>query len=108
VEQELEGSGIGISVLSPGAVRTSIFESAATRPEKFGGPYQRPEQEALRSAFSAASLDPEAVGRRVLRAIRNDEFYVFTHTSERDAVRARHERIRAGFDHADEVNREGW
>lgn len=108
LEQELTGSGIGISVLSPGAVRTSIFESAATRPEKFGGPYQRPEQEALRGAFSPAALDPEAVGRRVLRAIRDNEFYVFTHTGERDAVEARHARIRAGFDHAEAVNREGW
>jgi NAD(P)-dependent dehydrogenase (short-subunit alcohol dehydrogenase family) len=108
LEQELEGSGIGISVLSPGAVRTSIFESAATRPEKFGGPYQRPEQEALRGSFSAASLNPEAVGRRVLRAIQDNEFYVFTHTGERDAVLSRHDRIRAGFDHAEEVNREGW
>ena len=26
LEQELEGSGIGISVLSPGGVRTAIFE----------------------------------------------------------------------------------
>jgi hypothetical protein len=95
-------------VLCPGAVRTSIFESAATRPEKFGGPYQRPEQEALRGAFSAALLAPEAVGRRVLRAIRDDEFYVFTHTSERDAVQARHDRIRAGSDHAEAVNCEGW
>jgi NAD(P)-dependent dehydrogenase (short-subunit alcohol dehydrogenase family) len=108
LEQELEGSGIGISVLSPGAVRTAIFESAATRPEKFGGPYQRPDQEALRSAFSESALDPEAVGQRVLRAIRDNEFYVFTHTSERDAVQARHERIRKGFDHAEEVNRAGW
>jgi NAD(P)-dependent dehydrogenase (short-subunit alcohol dehydrogenase family) len=108
LEQELEGSGIGISVLSPGAVRTSIFESAATRPEKFGGPYQRLDQEALKGAFSSASLDPEAVGRRVLRAIRDNEFYVFTHTGERDAVRARHERIAAGFDRAAEVNRGGW
>jgi NAD(P)-dependent dehydrogenase (short-subunit alcohol dehydrogenase family) len=108
LEQELQGSGIGISVLCPGAVRTSIFDSAATRPEKFGGPYQRPEQEALRSASSPASLDPEAVGRRVLRAIRDDEFYVFTHTGEREAVQARHDRIRAGFDHAEEVNSEGW
>jgi NAD(P)-dependent dehydrogenase (short-subunit alcohol dehydrogenase family) len=106
LEQELEGSGIGVSVLCPGAVRTAIFESAATRPEKFGGPYQRPDQEALRGAFSAGSLDPDAVGQRVLRAIRDDEFYVFTHTGERDAVRARHDRISAAFDHAEAVNRE--
>ena len=41
LEQELAGSGIGVSVLCPGGVRTAIFESAATRPERFGGSYQR-------------------------------------------------------------------
>ena len=108
LEQELEGSGIWISVLSPGAVRTSIFGSAGTRPDRFGGPYHRPEQEALGGAPSPASLDPEAVGQRVPRAIRDNEFYVFTHTGERDAIRARHDRIGAAFDHAVEVNKAGW
>ena len=47
------------------------------------------------------------VGQRVLRAIKDNEFYVFTHTAERDAVRARHDRISAGFDRAEEINRDG-
>ena len=42
LEQEVEGSGIGVSVLCPGPVVTNIFGSAATRPERFGGAYQRP------------------------------------------------------------------
>ena len=101
LEQEVAGSGIGVSVLCPGAVRTSIFGSAATRPERFGGAYSRPQQEALHSAFSSGALSPEAVGQRVLRAIRDGEFYIFTHTAERAAVQARHDRIRAAFDRAD-------
>jgi hypothetical protein len=88
-------------------VRTAIFGSPATRPERFGSPHQRPEQEAWRDAFSPASIDPDAVGQRVLRTIRDDVFYVFTHISERDAVRAWHDRIGARFDHAEEVNCEG-
>ena len=48
LEQELAGSGIGVSVLCPGGVRTSIFDSAATRPDRFGGSYRRPEQEAMK------------------------------------------------------------
>ena len=42
LEQELQGTGIGVSVLCPGGVKTAIFESAAHRPGRFGGSYQRP------------------------------------------------------------------
>jgi NAD(P)-dependent dehydrogenase (short-subunit alcohol dehydrogenase family) len=42
LEQELQGTGIGVSVLCPGGVKTAIFDSAAHRPGRFGGSYQRP------------------------------------------------------------------
>ncbi len=101
LEQELQGSGIGVSILCPGAVTTSIFDSAATRPEQFGGAYSRPTQEALKSAFASASLDPVVVGHRVLQAIRDEQFYILTHTHERKAVQARLDRIIAAFDAAE-------
>jgi NAD(P)-dependent dehydrogenase (short-subunit alcohol dehydrogenase family) len=98
LEQEVEDAGIGVSVLCPGAVETHIFESAATRPERFGGPYARPQQEAMHVA--GRGLAPELVGQRVLQAIRQREFYVLTHAGERAAIKARHERIEAAFDRA--------
>jgi NAD(P)-dependent dehydrogenase (short-subunit alcohol dehydrogenase family) len=103
LEQELKGTGIGVSVLCPGGVNTAIFDSAATRPDRFGGSYQRPEQEAMKSAFTTGALAPETVGRRVLQAIRDNEFYVLTHTNEREAITARLDRIKAAFDRADAV-----
>ena len=103
LEQELAGSGIGVSVLCPGGVTTSIFDSAATRPERFGGSYRRPQQEALKATFAASALPPEVVGRRVLQAIRDNEFYVLTHTGEREIISVRLDRIKAAFDRADAV-----
>lgn len=103
LEQELAGSGIGVSVLCPGGVNTAIFESAATRPDRFGGSYRRPEQEALKSGLHTGALDPIVVGRRVVQAIEDNEFYVLTHTGERDVISRRFDRIRAAFDRADEV-----
>ncbi len=103
LEQELAGSGIGVSVLCPGGVNTSIFESAATRPDRFGGSYRRPQQEAMKSGLHTGALDPVVVGRRVLQAILDDEFYVLTHTAEREIITSRFERIAAAFDRADEV-----
>ncbi len=103
LEQELKGSGIGVSIVMPGGVNTAIFDSAATRPERFGGTYRRPEQEALKSAFAPGMLAPEVVGRRVLQAMQDDEFYVLTHTTERDIISERLDRIKAAFDHADQI-----
>jgi NAD(P)-dependent dehydrogenase (short-subunit alcohol dehydrogenase family) len=94
LEQETKGSGIGVSVLCPGPVRTPFFASgtasglahaAAARPD--GG--------------FTGRIEPAAVGARVVHAIRHDEFYVFTHTQERAVVQARHARIAAAFDRAD-------
>ena len=99
-QRRLHDAGIGVSVLCPGAVDTHIFESAATRPDRFGGPYARPQQEAMRGAMGQG-LAPEVVGQRVLQAIRQREFYVLTHPGERAAVKARHDRIEAAFDRAE-------
>jgi NAD(P)-dependent dehydrogenase (short-subunit alcohol dehydrogenase family) len=103
LEQELGGTGIGVSILCPGGVDTAIFASAATRPDRFGGSYKRPEQEEMKSLFAAGILAPETVGRRVVQAIRDNEFYVLTHTHERDTIRRRFDRIGAAFDRADAV-----
>jgi NAD(P)-dependent dehydrogenase (short-subunit alcohol dehydrogenase family) len=103
LEQELAGSGIGVSILCPGGVNTAIFDSASTRPDRFGGSYHRPQQEALKSAFAPGALPPEIVGRRVVQAIRDNEFYILTHSNERATIAARFDRIKAAFDRADEV-----
>ena len=97
LEQELSGSGIGVSVLCPGAVQTGIFQSAGTRPDRFGGAFERPEQERMHDMLHGG-LQPAQVGARVLRAIQGNEFYVFTHAGEREVIRARFARIDAAFD----------
>jgi len=104
LEQELKGSGIGVSILCPGGVDTAIFQSAATRPERFGGAYSRPQQEALKTTgIAGGALPPETVGRRVLQAIQDDEFLILTHTQERAAILSRFDRLAAALDRADEV-----
>ncbi|MEO9190204.1 MAG: SDR family NAD(P)-dependent oxidoreductase, partial [Acetobacteraceae bacterium] len=89
LKQELDGSGIGVSVLCPGPVRTHIFDA-------------RPDHAAIGARMmGAGALEPDQVGARVLHAIENEEFYVFTHGAERATVRARHARIEAALDQAD-------
>lgn len=97
LEQELAGSGIGVSVLCPAAVNTEIYASATHRPERFGGPYEAPPDNPVKSLL-AEGLAPDAVGRRVLRAIRDGEFFIFTHAEPRAWLEERHARLMAAFD----------
>ncbi len=90
LRNDFEGTNIGISVLAPGAVNTDIYKAPEFRPERFGGPMARTNN--ARPDLSGG-LHPDAVGRRVLEAIRNDEFYIFTHVGTRDWLARRHARI---------------
>lgn len=100
LEQELAGTEVGVSVLCPGPVQTNIFGSAATRPAQFGGAYAREAQAALRDSALTAGLQPELVGRHVVQGMRDGEFYIVTHASERAAIQARHRRIEAALERA--------
>jgi len=104
LEQELVGSGIGVSVLCPAAVDTHIHLSARSRPKRLGGPFERPENHFMGELIRDA-LSGDAVGARVLAAIRNDEFFIFTHSKPRAWIEARHQRIMRAFDRAAEWER---
>ncbi|HTW50460.1 MAG TPA: SDR family NAD(P)-dependent oxidoreductase, partial [Stellaceae bacterium] len=71
LEQELEGSNIGVSVLCPGPIATNIARGARNRPDHLGGPQERADNErVLAERLATTGLDPKKVGERVVDAIR--------------------------------------
>jgi NAD(P)-dependent dehydrogenase (short-subunit alcohol dehydrogenase family) len=80
LEQELSSSGIGVSVLCPGPVKTQIAEQSSHASEQF-------------KAGIAAGVAPELVAGLTLEAIRTNEFYIFTPTRMRPRVEQRFARI---------------
>ncbi len=79
---------IGVSVLCPGIVNTNIFSSDRNRPEELPGTdasgvlvsdLPAEDQATRMEELLAGALDPAVVGDMVLHAIREDEFYIFTH-----------------------------
>ena len=96
VRQELEPFGIGVSVLCPGAVRTSLGETTVR---------QRPGRAALAAARSDVVgdlpwryIEPIAVGRMVLRGIAENQAFIFTHPENRTEVEEQFAAMRAAFD----------
>ena len=95
--EELRGTGVGVTLLAPGPVRTQLGTSSRNRP---GG-----ESGALRDADLSAGdgggvrwMDPAHVARVAVRAIERDERYAITHPDWWPVVRDRHERIREAFE----------
>src|SRR5262249_47583913 len=93
---DLGGTPVGVSVLAPAAVKTRIYVSGENRPDRFGGPYEEAGNNPFQQEL-ATGLEPDAVGERVVRAIRGRELYVFTHTDTREWLHARHRRIIDAF-----------
>jgi len=104
---ELEGEGIGVSVLCPGVVASNLMgTSAENRPGAFGeqaAPQFAPA--AVGGGASAPSppvkaMAAEEVGPIVIRAIRANRFHVLTHPRARPLVEARFQAMLEDFEFA--------
>jgi NAD(P)-dependent dehydrogenase (short-subunit alcohol dehydrogenase family) len=97
LENDLAGTNIGVSVLTPAAVATDIYEHSAALRGAIGGhnPF------ATTPADIAAGLAPDNVGARVLAGIRAEQFYLITHPDTRSWVAARYQRLMAAYDFAE-------
>lgn len=96
---ERRDSNIGVSVLCPGVVATNLATSARNRPVEYGGATDSRSDEMVE--MLAKGLDPHVVGQQVLEAILANQPYIFTDPGMRRYVDERFERIRAGYDWAD-------
>jgi NAD(P)-dependent dehydrogenase (short-subunit alcohol dehydrogenase family) len=96
---DIRGFGIGVSILAPAAVNSSIYTNSARHRATLGYPNLYAET----PPDIAAGMAPDEVGRHVLAAIREEQFYIFTHPETRAAVAERHAAIMAGYDAAEKA-----
>lgn len=90
-ELEADGHRTRVSVVCPGSVATTIAASETRRPERLsrrGSDKTRPDVQQMINEVRQHAIPPDAVAARIITAIQNDEFYVFTHDSV-DIVKAR-------------------
>jgi NAD(P)-dependent dehydrogenase (short-subunit alcohol dehydrogenase family) len=94
---ELAPHGIGVSVLCPGAYRTRLADAARGRAAGYGT--GQAEVGALRF-LAGAGDDPDGIGVHVLRGIREDAPYIFTHAAFRPLLEGRFASVLAEVDRA--------
>ena len=96
LRNEVEGDGIGVSILCPGGVATQLFAAERNLPEELRGRVtpRVPERQEV------ARIAPREVGGMVLDAVRANRFWIITHPERRDTIERRAERLLTAFDEA--------
>ena len=101
---ELTAQGIKVSVLCPAFVQTRIHESHRNRPDS----YQSDDNNAKVASSRAKStkqmvengIEVSIVGKRVVEALNDGEFYIFTHPNYRGVIQQRSAALDAAFEKA--------
>jgi len=81
--------GIGVSVLCPGLVKSYIYASDEIRPAAFKAGAKPVNTEFVKrlAEVHEFGMAPDVIAARVLEAMREDRFHVFTHPEFRDELR---------------------
>ena len=91
--------GIGVSVVCPGNVNSRIYESDLVRPPELSTDVTPEDEEFTRilPGIYAVGMSPEEMGEKILRGIRRNDFYIFTHPDHRDELRGIFDEVLAAF-----------
>ncbi len=101
---ELESEGINVSVLCPAFVQTRIYDSERNRQPQYKSNKKSSisENSFLNKAKKMVEngIEVSIVGKRVVEALNDGEFYIFTHPNYRPLVEERSSQINAAFEKA--------
>ena len=80
--------GIGVSVLCPGLVKSYIYASDEVRPAalRAGAKPVNPENVKRLAQVHEFGMEPDVIAARVLEAIAEDRFHIFTHPEFKDEL----------------------
>ena len=98
LRMQLAPANIGVSCLFPGATRTGMLSAPEDDPdfdstkEATASDFQKALWDAARSA-----VDPQDTGRAVLKAVKENSFYIFTNGEFLDEVQQRNREMEAAF-----------
>jgi NAD(P)-dependent dehydrogenase (short-subunit alcohol dehydrogenase family) len=94
LRSELAPRDIGVSALCPGGVRTRLAEADRNRPAHLGRAGGR--VDSIREGLESG-MDPIEVGECVVRGIRANAAYIFTHPEFREALESQFQAVLSAF-----------
>ena len=96
---DLEGTGVGASVFCPGPVASNLgISSQAVRPEHLkneNAPHPQPPRDVRPGTmdWSKYFMTPEEVGERVVRGIKRNDLFIWTHPEFKAGIKARNDAL---------------
>jgi NAD(P)-dependent dehydrogenase (short-subunit alcohol dehydrogenase family) len=103
MSESLRGSlaahGIGVSVLCPGLVKSYIYASNDIRPDALKAGAKPVDAEGVKrlAEIHEFGMEPDVLAARVLEAMREDRFYIFSHPEFKDELRELYDEILQDF-----------
>jgi NADP-dependent 3-hydroxy acid dehydrogenase YdfG len=99
IRGDLAADNIGVSAFCPGPVQTNIRESGKTRPDKYkrDSGFAEIEARLQERPNSPLWMDPVECGERILRGIRRNDLYIFTHREFKEGAAEHFEAMLAAF-----------
>jgi len=92
IRGELAGDNIGVSAFCPGPVQTNIRETGKLRPAKFRDSGYADNEKRLQDRPNSPNwMSIEECGERVLKGIRRNDLYIFTHAEFKEGVAERNQ-----------------
>jgi len=85
---------LGVSVLCPGIVASSMWNTGVHRPAEFGGPFAH--DPAAKAYMQEHGIPPEEAGRAAVEGVEAGAFFIFTHSYGIDLAERRFRDQRAG------------
>ena len=103
---ELEEDNIGVSAFCPGPVQTNIAQSGKLRPEKYkkDSGYAEHEKKLGERPNNPLWMEIDEVGERVLKGLRNNDLFIFTHREFKEGTAERCEAMLAAYPN-EEINK---
>jgi NAD(P)-dependent dehydrogenase (short-subunit alcohol dehydrogenase family) len=91
--------GIGVSVLCPGLVKSYIYASDDIRPQRLKAGAKPVDTENVKrlAEIHEFGMEPDVIAARVLDAMRENRFHIFTHPEFRDELRELFDEILLDF-----------
>lgn len=95
----LAPQGIGVSVLCPGLVKSYIYASGDIRPDDLKAEAKPTDTEFVDrlEQVHQFGMEPDVIAARVLDAIRENRFYIFSHPEFKDELKGVFDEIIADF-----------
>jgi NAD(P)-dependent dehydrogenase (short-subunit alcohol dehydrogenase family) len=94
---ELAQDNIGVSAFCPGPVATNIGQIGLLRPKNYETGYAQKEKELSARPNSPNWMSIEECGERVLRGIRCNDLYIFTHREFKEGMAEKMDAILSSF-----------